>query len=166
MGIGYDAHRFAGGRPLVLAGVRVAHDAGLAGHSDADVATHALIDALLGAAGLPDIGALFPDTDEAYAGADSVGLLRLVVEMVAREGWRVANADLVVICETPKLGGYRDEMCARLAGALGVPARAVGVKATTTEGMGFTGRGEGIAAQAVCMLERDESPRGARQPSV
>jgi 2-C-methyl-D-erythritol 2,4-cyclodiphosphate synthase len=138
----------------VLAGVRVAHDAGLAGHSDADVATHALIDALAGAAGLADIGTLFPDTDDAYAGADSIGLLREVVEMLAREGWTVVNVDLVVVCEAPKIGAYRAAMCAKLAGALKLPAEDVNVKATTTEGMGFAGRGEGIAAQAVCLLER------------
>jgi len=129
-------------------------DLGLAGHSDADVATHALIDALLGAAGLADIGALFPDTDAAYAGADSVGLLSEVVARLAVAGWRVGNADVVVICEKPKLAPYREAMRARLASALGVSTDAVGVKATTTEGMGFTGRGEGIAAQAVCLLER------------
>ena len=138
----------------MLAGVTVPHELGLAGHSDADVATHALIDALLGAGGLTDIGALFPDTDVAYAGADSIGLLGEVVARLAAAGWRVGNADVVVICERPKLAPYREAMRARLASALGVPADAVGVKATTTEGMGFTGRGEGIAAQAVCLLER------------
>jgi 2-C-methyl-D-erythritol 2,4-cyclodiphosphate synthase len=154
VGIGYDAHRLVTGRPLVLAGVTVPHELGLAGHSDADVVTHALIDALLGAGGLPDIGALFPDTNAAYAGADSVGLLSEVVARLAAAGWRVGNADVVVICEAPKLASYREAMRARLASALGVAANAVGVKATTTEGMGFTGQGEGIAAQAVCLLER------------
>jgi 2-C-methyl-D-erythritol 2,4-cyclodiphosphate synthase len=134
--------------------VTVPHELGLAGHSDADVVAHALIDALLGAGGLTDIGALFPDTDAAYAAADSIGLLGEVVARLAAAGWRVGNADVVVICETPKLAPYREAMRARLASALGVPADAVGVKATTTEGMGFTGQGEGIAAQAVCLLER------------
>ena len=132
----------------------VPHELGLAGHSDADVVTHALIDALLGAGGLTDIGALFPDTDAAYTDADSIGLLSEVVTRLASAGWRVGNADVIVICETPKLAPHREAMRARLASALGVSADAVGVKATTTEGLGFTGKGEGIAAQAVCLLER------------
>lgn len=127
---------------------------GLAGHSDADVVAHALMDALLGAAGLEDIGALFPDTDMAFAGADSMALLGTVVGRLTMAGWRASNVDIVVIAEAPKLAPYRAAMRAKLAAALGMPLAAVGVKATTTEGMGFTGRGEGIAAQAVCMLER------------
>lgn len=140
----------------MLGGVEIDHPEGLAGHSDADVATHALMDALLGAAGLDDIGALFPDDDPAFAGASSVALLRDVVARVHRRGWRVGNADVTVICERPRLAPYRAAMRAALASALGVDEDAVGVKATTTEGMGFTGRGEGIAASAVCLLFRAE----------
>jgi 2-C-methyl-D-erythritol 2,4-cyclodiphosphate synthase len=154
VGIGFDAHRYAPGRPLVLCGVHVAHDQGLAGHSDADVATHAVMDALLGAAGLGDIGALFPDTDPAYAGASSVGLLERVAGRLAEAGWRVGNVDLVIVCEAPRLAAHREAMVAALAAALGLEPAAVGVKATTTEGMGFTGRGEGVAATAVCLIER------------
>lgn len=127
---------------------------GLAGHSDADVVAHALMDALLGAAGLEDIGALFPDTDMAFAGADSMVLLRTVVDHLTMAGWQASNVDIVVIAEAPKLAPYRAAMRATLAAALGMPPAAVSIKATTTEGMGFTGRGEGIAAQAVCMIER------------
>ena len=138
----------------MLGGVRVAHDRGLAGHSDADVATHAVMDALLGAAGLGDIGTLFPDTDPAYAGASSVGLLERVAGVLAEAGWRVGNVDLVIVCEAPRLAAHRAAMVAALAAALGVEASAIGVKATTTEGMGFTGRGEGVAATAVCLIEK------------
>jgi 2-C-methyl-D-erythritol 2,4-cyclodiphosphate synthase len=136
----------------VLAGVEVPHPQGLAGHSDADVATHAVMDALLGAAGLGDIGQLFPDEDEAYRGADSVALLADVVRRVTAAGWHVVNVDLTVVCEAPRLAPLRGAMAARLAGALGIAPQAVGVKATTTEGMGFAGRGEGIVALAVCLL--------------
>jgi 2-C-methyl-D-erythritol 2,4-cyclodiphosphate synthase len=138
----------------VLAGVEIAHPAGLAGHSDADVATHALMDALLGAAGLDDIGALFPDTDPAYAGISSIELLRQVHTLVTGAGWSIANVDVIIVCEEPRLAPFRAPMRAALAGALHVAAEAVGIKATTTEGMGFAGRGEGIAAHAVCLLER------------
>ena len=123
------------------------------GHSDADVATHAVIDALLGAAGMGDIGLLFPDTDPAFAGASSVALLRDVVARLAAAGWRVENVDLVIVAERPKLAAHRGRMAELLGAALGVAAGAVGVKATTTEGMGFEGRGEGISATAVCLLE-------------
>ena len=132
----------------------VDHPQGLAGHSDADVAVHALMDALLGAAGLGDIGELFPDSDPAYAGASSIALLELVVARLSDAGWRIGNVDLTIVCERPRLARHRAEMRARLAAALGVEAEAVGVKATTTEGMGFEGRGEGVAAHAVCLLER------------
>jgi 2-C-methyl-D-erythritol 2,4-cyclodiphosphate synthase len=132
----------------------VPHERGLAGHSDADVATHAVIDALLGAAGLGDIGALFPDTDPAYRGASSVALLRQVVAQVRADGWVVGNVDLVIVAERPKLAAYRKTMAATLASALGLEPDGVGVKATTTEGMGFEGRGEGVSATAVCLLER------------
>jgi len=136
----------------VLAGVEVPHPEGLAGHSDADVAAQAVMDALLGAAGLGDIGRLFPDDDEAYRGADSIVLLAEVGRSVAAAGWRVVNIDLTVVCEAPRLAPLRGAMAARLAAALGVAPQAVGVKATTTEGMGFAGRGEGIVALAVCLL--------------
>ncbi len=140
----------------MLAGVEVEHPEGLAGHSDADVVTHALMDALLGAAGLDDIGALFPDDDPAYEGASSVALLREVVSRVRATGWVVGNVDVTVVCERPRLAPYRQAMRAALAGALGLAEDAVGIKATTTEGMGFEGRGEGVAASAVCLLQRAE----------
>jgi 2-C-methyl-D-erythritol 2,4-cyclodiphosphate synthase len=138
----------------VLCGVEVDHPRGLAGHSDADVGAHALMDALLGAAGLDDIGELFPDTDPAFAGISSMELLRRVGVRVREGGWKVANADVTLVCEHPRLAGYRRAMRERLASALGVARDAVNVKATTTEGMGFEGRGEGIAALAVCLLNR------------
>jgi 2-C-methyl-D-erythritol 2,4-cyclodiphosphate synthase len=152
IGLGYDTHRFAEGRPLILGGVRIEHERGLAGHSDADVLTHAVIDALLGAAGLGDIGAHFPDTDERWRGADSIELLRHVASLVAAEGLRVVNVDATVVLERPKVGPHRDAMRARLAEALGLDARRVNVKATTGEGMGFVGREEGAAALAVAAL--------------
>jgi 2-C-methyl-D-erythritol 2,4-cyclodiphosphate synthase len=142
----------------VLCGVTVPHERGLAGHSDADAATHAVIDALLGAAGLGDVGALFPDDDPAWEGAVSVELLARVAALVRGEGWEVGNVDVTIVCERPRLSPYREAMRARLAAALGMPAAAVGVKATTTEGMGFAGRGEGVAAMAVCLLERRGVP--------
>jgi len=147
VGIGYDSHRFEAGRRLVLGGVEIEHDAGLAGHSDADVITHAVIDALLGASGLGDLGTHFPPDDERWRDADSLDLLRTVLEML--DG-RVANVDATVICEAPKLGPYRAQIELNLSDALGAPAN---VKATTNEGMGFTGRGEGIACIAVALIE-------------
>jgi len=152
VGIGYDAHRFDSDRELVLGGVRIADGPGLAGHSDADVLTHAVMDALLGAAGLPDIGELFPDTDAAYAGADSLQLLRQVVAAVIAAGWRIENVDAVVVCEAPRLAPHKAAIRAALADAASLDASRVGVKATTTEGMGFEGRREGIGATAVCLL--------------
>jgi len=137
----------------VLGGVTVPWERGLAGHSDADVLTHAIMDALLGAAGLDDIGGLFPDDDARYADASSVALLAEVVARIAGAGWRVVNVDAVVVCEQPRLAGHRAAMRAALAPVLGVAQTAVGIKATTTEHMGFAGRGEGIAATAVCLLE-------------
>ena len=151
-GLGIDTHAFAAGRPLILGGVDIPHEVGLAGHSDADVLTHAVIDALLGAAGLGDIGLHFPDSDERWRDADSIALLREVVRMVGEAGWTVGNVDATVICEAPKLGAYRDRMRAALAGAIGLDPGAVNVKFTTNEGMGFVGRGEGIAAMAVAAL--------------
>jgi 2-C-methyl-D-erythritol 2,4-cyclodiphosphate synthase len=154
VGIGFDAHAFADGLPLVLGGVEIDHPRGLAGHSDGDVLAHALTDALLGAAGMADIGALFPSGDPRYAGADSVELLREAWRQVQAEGWELVNADVVLIGEEPRLAPHRDAMRARLAGALGVEAEHVAVRATTTDGLGFTGRGEGLAAQAVALLQR------------
>jgi 2-C-methyl-D-erythritol 2,4-cyclodiphosphate synthase len=154
-GIGYDSHRFAAGRPLVLGGVEIGEaDRGLAGHSDADVLTHAIIDALLGAAGLGDIGQHFPDDDERYRDANSLELLDEARAMVWDRGLSVANVDSTVICEAPKLGPYRERIRETLAAPLGVEAARVSVKFTTNEGMGFAGRGEGIAAMAVVQLER------------
>lgn len=154
VGIGYDAHRFAPDRALVLGGVRLRDHDGLMGHSDADVLVHAVMDALLGAAGLEDIGHYFPDTDPAFAGADSLALLAAVVVLLRDRGWETVNVDAVVICEEPRIAPHRARMRERLAAALGVDAEAVGIRGTTTEGMGFTGRREGIAAQAVALVER------------
>jgi 2-C-methyl-D-erythritol 2,4-cyclodiphosphate synthase len=147
VGIGYDSHRFADGRRLVLGGVEIEHPRGLAGHSDADVLTHAVIDALLGAAGMGDIGTLFPDEEERWRDADSIDLLRTVVGAVSG---RIVNLDATVVCEQPRLAGYRAEMERILAEA--TSAR-VSVKATTNEGMGWIGRGEGIACIAVALVE-------------
>jgi 2-C-methyl-D-erythritol 2,4-cyclodiphosphate synthase len=140
----------------VLCGVDIDHAQGLAGHSDADVAVHALMDALLGASGLGDIGELFPDTDPAFQDASSMHLLGKVMVWLTQNGWSVVNTDVTVICERPRLAGYRLEMRENLAAALGVASDAVSVTATTTEGMGFEGRGEGIAATAVCLLARED----------
>jgi len=148
-GIGYDSHRFAAGRRLVLGGVEVEYERGLAGHSDADVLTHAVIDALLGAAGLGDIGTLFPDDDERWRDADSVDLLSTVVGMI---GGRIVNIDATLICEAPRLADVRAEMERNLAA---VTSARVSVKATTNEGMGWIGRGEGIACMAVASVESD-----------
>jgi len=152
IGIGTDAHRFVDGRKLILCGVDVPHERGLLGHSDADVAVHALIDALLGAAALGDIGKLFPDSDAQYKSADSVALLRHVVALLATKGWRVNNADVTIICEKPKLAPHIAQMRANLAVALDVDLDAVSVKATTVEGMGAIGRREGIAANAAATI--------------
>lgn len=157
VGQGFDVHRFAdpaAGRPLVLMGVTVPHDRGLAGHSDADVMLHALMDALLGAAGLGDIGQHFPDTDPAYKGADSAVLLASVMEALGARGWKVVNADVCLIGERPKLAPHREAMRERIAPILGVDPQDLNVKATTTEKLGFTGRGEGLAAQAVVLIGR------------
>jgi 2-C-methyl-D-erythritol 2,4-cyclodiphosphate synthase len=152
IGTGVDAHAFADGVPLVLGGVAFDHPRGLAGHSDGDVLAHALVDAVLGAAGLGDIGSLFPSGDERYAGADSLELLREAYRQVQAGGWRLVNADCILIGEEPRIAARRDEMRARLSEAVG--GGEVNVRATTTDGLGFTGRGEGLAAQAVALLER------------
>ena len=154
IGLGFDVHAFAEGRELILGGVHVAHPRGLAGHSDADVLAHAVMDALVGATREGDIGRLFPDTDPAYKNADSLELLRSVVAMVGEKGLRIVDLDCVVVCEYPKISPHRERMRANIAAALGVNVDSVGVKATTTEGLGFTGREEGIAAYAVVLLER------------
>lgn len=154
IGHGFDVHAFAAGRALILGGVNIPHDRGLLGHSDADVVLHALADALLGAAALGDIGRHFPDTDPAFAGADSRVLLREVVARVAVAGWRTGNVDVTVIAQAPRLAPHIPAMVQNIAADLGIPAGDVNVKATTTEGLGFTGRGEGIACEAVCLLLR------------
>jgi 2-C-methyl-D-erythritol 2,4-cyclodiphosphate synthase len=154
VGTGVDAHALEQGVPLVLGGVRIDHPRGLAGHSDGDVLAHALTDAVLGAAGLEDIGALFPSGDPALEGVDSLDLLRRAWESVRARGWELANADVVLVGEEPRLAPHRDEMRARLAEALGVEPELVAVRATTTDRLGFTGRGEGLAAHAVALLRR------------
>lgn len=154
VGLGFDAHRFAPTRALILGGVRFRDHDGLEGHSDADVLAHAIMDAVLGAAGLEDIGHHFPDSDPAYAGADSLALLTSVAILIRSAGWEVINVDAVVICEEPRLAPQRQAMRDRLAQAMGIEPDRVGVRGTTTEGLGFTGRREGIAAQAVALLER------------
>lgn len=155
-GIGYDVHRLVEGRPLVLGGVRIPYDRGLEGHSDADVVLHAIGDALLGAAALGDVGAHFPPDDPAWKDADSVDLLRRIVGLVADAGWEVADVDATLLAEAPKIRPHVDAMRNAIAAALGVPVERVSVKATTSEGMGFVGRGEGMAALAVAGLARPE----------
>jgi 2-C-methyl-D-erythritol 2,4-cyclodiphosphate synthase len=153
-GIGYDCHRLAPGRRLVLGGVELEHDRGLSGHSDADVLTHAIIDALLGAAALGDIGQHFPDTDERWLDADSLGLLRASIELLERHGFTVRHMDATVVIERPKLAPVREQIRRRLADAMGLSLEHVSVKATRGEGMGFVGREEGAAALAVATIER------------
>lgn len=152
VGTGYDVHQFAAGEELWLCGVRIDHSAGLAGHSDADVAIHALVDALLGAAAAGDIGQHFPPSDPQWRGASSGLFLQHAIAVIRQAGYRVGNVDVTIICEAPKVGPYRDDMRARLAELMGVDIGCVSVKATTTEGLGFTGRREGIAAQAAATL--------------
>jgi len=155
-GVGIDTHAFAPGRPLILGGVDIPHEEGLAGYSDADVLTHAVIDALLGAAGLGDIGQHFPDTDPRFEGADSLQLLRTVVAYLGERGFAIGNVDATVVLERPKLAPHRDAIRGALAGTLGLSTHAVNVKATTGEGMGFIGRGEGAAAMAVATIHAPE----------
>jgi 2-C-methyl-D-erythritol 2,4-cyclodiphosphate synthase len=154
VGLGVDAHAFADDVPLVLGGVRIDSPRGLAGHSDGDVLAHALIDALLGGAGLGDIGSLFPSGDPAWEGASSLELLRLAAERTREAGWELVNADCVLIGEEPRIAPLRDEMRARLAEAAGVERERVNVRATTTDRLGFPGRGEGLAAQAVALVRQ------------
>ena len=153
IGQGFDVHALVAGRKLIIGGVEIAYHLGLAGHSDADVLLHAICDALLGACALGDIGRHFPDSDARYQGIDSRELLRQVAKLIAAKGYRVANLDATIIAQAPKMAPHIPAMIAHIAADLGVAADAVNVKATTTEQLGFTGRGEGIAAQAICLLE-------------
>lgn len=161
IGIGYDVHKLVPGRDLIVGGVNIPFAKGLLGHSDADVLTHAIMDALLGAAGLPDIGHIFPDSDERFLNAKSIELLRHVVDMLHENGWVIANVDSVVVAERPKFAPHIAAMKENLALAMGLPASAVGVKATTTEGLGFAGEGMGIAAHAVALIQPAGSALGA-----
>lgn len=154
-GIGYDVHRFVAGRPLVLGGVAIPHPQGLAGHSDADVLLHAITDAVLGAAAMGDIGQHFPPSDATWKDVDSRKLLRAAVEMVGAAGWHLVNLDATVIAEAPKLGPHSAAIRLEIRSVTGLPIEAISIKATTNEGMGFVGRGEGIAALAVATLVRD-----------
>jgi len=153
IGHGYDVHRLVSGRDLILGGVKIPYELGLLGHSDADVLCHAVSDALLGAAGLGDIGAHFPDTDPAYKDADSLKLLRIVAQKVTDAGYRISNVDVTMIAQRPKLKEYIGQMRKNLETAMALPAGRVNVKATTEEGLGFTGKMEGLACHAVCLLE-------------
>ncbi len=154
VGQGFDAHRFEKGRKLILGGEEIEHPMGLLGHSDADVLTHALIDALLGAAGLGDIGMHFPDTDPAYRDASSIGMLKTVADDIRALGFQVANIDITVFAQSPRIAPFRAAIVGNLAEAMNIEPERISVKATTTEGMGFTGRSEGMAAAAVVLLER------------
>ena len=153
IGHGYDVHRLVNGRKLILGGVELEYEKGLLGHSDADVLTHALMDALLGAAALGDIGKLFPDNDDAFLDADSVKLLKKVCAVVKEHGYKLGNADCTIIAQRPKLAPFIDKMRETLASAMDVPVSALSIKATTEERLGFTGEGLGIAAHAVCLIE-------------
>lgn len=153
IGHGYDVHRLVEGRKLILGGVEIEYEKGLLGHSDADVLTHALMDALLGAAALGDIGKLFPDNDDAFLGADSVELLKKVCAVLKECGYKLGNADCTIIAQRPKLAPFIDKMRETLASAMDVPVSALSIKATTEEKLGFTGEGLGIAAHAVCLIE-------------
>ena len=154
VGHGFDVHQLVLGRALIIGGVKIEHDRGLLGHSDADVLLHAISDALLGAAGMGDIGKHFPDSDVRYKGIDSRELLRVVVGKIAAEGFSIGNVDATIIAQAPKMAPHIATMVANIAADLGVDASQINVKATTTERLGFTGRGEGIAAEAVCLLDR------------
>ena len=154
IGLGYDVHAFAPGRKLILGGVDIPFEKGLDGHSDADVLVHAIMDALVGAMRAGDIGKLFPDTDPAYKGADSIKLLERVGKLVRDEGWTIVDIDSVMMIQEPKISPHREAMRANVAAALQIPVENVGIKATTTEWLGYEGRGEGVSAQAVCLLEK------------
>lgn len=163
VGIGYDVHRLTEGRKLILGGVDIPYELGLLGHSDADVAVHALMDALLGAAALGDLGSHFPDTDPKYEGASSLELLEAVKEKLAEQGYKPVNVDITIICQKPKLAAHIPQMRNNIAAWLGMPVKMVSVKATTTERLGFAGRGEGIAAEAVCLIENITTSIGEQQ---
>jgi len=154
IGQGYDSHRFAEGRPLVLGGVTIPYERGLAGHSDADAVTHALTDALLGAAGLGDIGRHFPPSDDRWKGADSLDLLRLVMPLLEEDGFQVVNADVTVIAESPKIGPHAPAMAERLAEVIGISPANISIKGKTNERLGWIGKGEGIAVLAVVLIDR------------
>ena len=153
VGVGFDAHQLVPDRPLVLGGVTIPHDRGLAGHSDGDAAVHAIIDALLGAAALGDIGAYFPSHDPSFEGANSLSLLAKAGDVLAANGWRVHNVDATIIAESPRLASYLDGMRRAIGGSLGIRPEMVSIKATTTDGLGYTGKGKGIAAYAVATVE-------------
>jgi 2-C-methyl-D-erythritol 2,4-cyclodiphosphate synthase len=157
IGIGYDVHAFEQGRSLIVGGVDIPYEQGLAGHSDADVLTHAIMDALLSAMREGDIGAHFPDSDSQFAGADSIELLAHVGKLLWEKSWRIVDIDTVIVAQQPKLSPYRDQMRANIAAALGIDVQQVGIKATTTEGLGFEGRSEGSGAHAVVLLDRSGS---------
>jgi 2-C-methyl-D-erythritol 2,4-cyclodiphosphate synthase len=154
VGTGYDSHRFDVARPLVLGGVTIPDHAGLAGHSDGDALAHALIDAILGAAGAGDVGSHFPPSDDTWKGADSIRLLRHASEVISQVGWYVVNVDATVVCETPKIGPHREQMAARLAKAIGVESTCISIKGKTNEGMGWIGAREGLAVHAVALVRR------------
>jgi len=156
IGTGYDVHRLAENRQLIIGGVNIPYHLGLLGHSDADVLTHAIMDAILGAAGLGDIGLHFPDSDAIYKDANSLCMLSEVGKILNKEGWAIENIDATIIAQAPKLSPFRDKMIQNISQALGIPATSVNIKATTEEGLGFTGAGQGIAAQAVCMIKGKE----------
>ena len=156
MGVGYDVHRLTGGRPLILGGVEIPFPQGLAGHSDADVLSHALGDALLGAAGLGDLGRLFPDSDPQYKGISSLRLLDRIFSLIQQKGYKIGNVDTTIVAQEPKLAPYTEKMQAALAPVLQVSVDQISIKATTTEGLGFAGRQEGIAAYAVVLLVKEE----------
>ena len=160
VGTGYDSHRFDPDRPLVIGGVSIPDHPGLTGHSDGDAVAHAVIDAVLGAAGAGDVGRHFPPTDDRWKGADSIDLVQRAAEVLRDRGHRVVNVDVTVVCETPKIGPHAAAMCARLADALGVRSDAVSVKGKTNEGMGWIGRGEGVAVHAVALVEPVPTARG------
>lgn len=153
-GIGFDAHRFSSGKKLILGGVEIPFELGLEGHSDADVLTHAICDALLGAIGERDIGSYFPDSDPIYRGVSSLVLLKEVLAISSSRGFRIENIDSVVVCEKPRLSPYISQMKKRLSSVIEIPEESIGIKATTTDGMGFTGRGEGIAAYAIILVRK------------
>lgn len=156
VGMGYDVHRLVEGRDLILGGVKIDYEWGLLGHSDADVLLHAIMDAILGAAALGDIGKHFPDTDAAYKGASSLRLLAAVRDLVTEAGYRIGNVDATIIAQRPKMRPYIDKMRENIAETLGIAVEQINVKATTEEGLGFTGTGEGVSAQAICLLESKE----------